>query len=135
MNHLLDTSAVLAHYLDEPGADAVEGLLARGPEETWLAAPSWAELDKRLADLVPDAREAERVFKHYTRTLCGLVPVDESAVLASIRLRRAAGQRLPLVDALIAGCATSRGLTLVHRDPHLDTLPVAELKVLRLAQK
>ncbi len=30
MTHLLDTSAILAHFLDEPGADQVEALLARG---------------------------------------------------------------------------------------------------------
>lgn len=135
MGHLLDTSAVLAHFLGEPGSEEIEALLARGPGVTWLAAPTWAELDQRLTDLVPDSREVERVFRHYTQTLCGFVPVDEQTVLAAMRLRRAASQRLPLVDVLIAGCAACRGLVLVHRDPHLDSLPKSELKTLRLPGK
>jgi hypothetical protein len=56
MTHLLDTSAILAHYLDEPGADEVERLLAQGPRIVALAAPSWVELDTRL-------REAGRAGK------------------------------------------------------------------------
>lgn len=34
MTHLLDTSALLVHYLDEKGAADVERLLAAGPEKT-----------------------------------------------------------------------------------------------------
>ena len=32
MTHLLDTSAILAHLLDEPGADQVSSVLAGGRE-------------------------------------------------------------------------------------------------------
>ena len=50
-------------------------------------------------------------------------------------IRHSCPNRLPLVDALIAGCATAAGLTLVHRDSHLDAIPTAVLAVLRLPDK
>lgn len=135
MTHLLDTSAILAHFLDEPGADRVEALLAGGSEVAGLAAPSWAELDRRLHELIPDAAEAARVLRHYTRSLCGFVPVDEAAVLAAIKIRHSCTNRMPLVDALIAGCAACHRLTLVHRDKHMDAIPSDQVAVLRLPDR
>lgn len=133
MTHLLDTSAILAHYLDESGADEVESLLAQGPDKVALAAPSWVELDTKLRELVPEKKARQNAFLQYTTTLTHLLPVDEEASLAAIRLRNAAPSRLPLVDALIAGVADAAGLILVHRDPHFDTIP--GIKVLRLPNK
>ena len=133
MTHLLDTSAILAHYLDEPGADEVEGLLAQGPNVVALAAPSWVELDTRLRELVPEVEIRENVFHQYTVSLTTLLPVDAESALTAIRLRNSAPGRLPLADALIAGVADTSGLILVHRDPHFDTIP--GLKVLRLPSK
>lgn len=133
MTHLLDTSALLADYLDEPGADQVEALLAQGPGVVALAAPSWVEFDTRLRELVSETTVRENVFQHYTVSLTTLIPVDSGACLAAIRLRSAAPGRLPLADALIAGTADAAGLILVHRDPHFDTVP--GLKVLRLPGK
>jgi predicted nucleic acid-binding protein len=133
MTHLLDTSAILAHYLDESGADEVESLLAQGPGSVALAAPSWVELDTRLRELVSEVEERENAFLQYTVSLTTLLPVDAESSLAAIRLRNAAPGRLPLADALIAGVADAAGLTLVHRDPHFDTIP--GMKVLRLPGK
>jgi hypothetical protein len=133
MTHLLDTSAILAHYLDEPGADEVASLLARGPSVVALAAPSWVEVDTRLRALVPEVEERENAFLQYTVSLTTLLPVDAESCLGAIRLRNAAPGRLPLADALIAGVADAAGLILVHRDPHFDTIP--GIKVLRLPSK
>lgn len=133
MTHLLDTSAILAHYLDEPGADEVESLFAQGPGVVALAAPSWIELDTRLRDLMSEDDERENVFLQYTTSLTTFLPVDAESCLAAIRLRNAAAGRLPLADALIAGVADKAGLILVHRDPHFDTIP--GIKALRLPSK
>lgn len=133
MTHLLDTSAILAHYLDEPGADEVENLLAQGPDKVALAAPSWVELDTRLRELVPDPKARQNAFLQYTTSLTSLLPLNAESSLAAIRLRNAAPNRLPLADAIIAGVADAAGLVLVHRDPHFDTIP--GLKVLRLPSK
>ena len=133
MTHLLDTSAILAHYLDEPGADEVENLLSQGPGVVALAAPSWVELDTRLRELVSEVEVWANVFLQYTVSLTTLLPVDAESCLAAIRLRHATPGRLPLAEALIAGVADAAGLILVHRDPHFDTIP--GLRVLRLPGK
>ena len=133
MTHLLDTSAILAHFLDEPGANEVESLLAQGPGVVALAAPSWVELDTRLRELVSEADEREKIFLQYTVSLTTLLPVDAESSLSAIRLRSAAPGRLPLADALIAGVADAAGLILVHCDPHFDTIP--GIKSLRLPGK
>jgi predicted nucleic acid-binding protein len=135
MPHLLDTSAVLAHFLDEPGSDVVSRILAGGKKKALLCAPSWAELERRLAELVPDADEAERVWMLYTQELCGFLPLDADSVRAAIDLRRSAEGRLPLIDALIAGCASANDLELVHRDSHMDRLSRENLKIISLQTK
>jgi predicted nucleic acid-binding protein len=135
VTHLLDTSAILVHFLDEPGADQVEALLAGGTNVAGLAAPSWVELDRRLYELIPDAAEAARVLRHYTRSLCGFVALDEAAVLAAMKIRHGCASRLPLVDALIPGCAACHRLTLVHRDKHMDAIPSGHVVVIRLPDR
>lgn len=136
VTHLLDTSAILAHYLDEPGAEQVSALLAAGPSGVAMAAPSWPELARRLAELIADDPiEVARVHRRYTRDLCAFIPVDEPAALAAMRIQQACSTRIPLIDTLIAGCAAHAGLTLVHRDPHLDAIPARQIRTLRLSDK
>lgn len=135
MAHLLDTSAVLAHFLDEPGADVVSQILAGGKKKALLCAPSWAELERRLGELVCDVAEAERIWTLYTQELCGFLPLDEDSVRAAIALRRSADGRLPLIDALIAGCASANDMELVHRDSHMDLLSAKNPRIISLPQK
>jgi PIN domain nuclease of toxin-antitoxin system len=44
MTHVLDTSAILAHYWREPGSEEVNCLLTRGPEETGISLITLAEV-------------------------------------------------------------------------------------------
>lgn len=133
MTHLLDTTALLAHFLDENGAEKVDSLLALGPDSIALAAPTWVELDTRLREIIGEGPEMEAAFHDYTRVLTRMLPVDETAILTAITLRAATPGRLPLSDALIAGTASAAGLILVHRDAHFDTVP--GLETLRLPGK
>lgn len=132
---LLDTSALLTHLLDEPGAEVVHKHLSEGPEHSHVAAPTLAELERRLSELVRDERECDEILNHYCLHLCTLIDVDQASVEASIRLRRTIRDRLPMVDALIAGCAVRDGLVLVHRDAHLASIPAAVLKQVRLPER
>ena len=133
MTHLLDTTALLAHFLDENGAKEVDELLGRGPDHVAVAAPTWVEFHTRLRVLVPDAAFRVTAFHQYTTVLTTFLPLDAAAAAAAIRLREETPGRLPLADALIAGTAFAAGLILVHRDPHFD--PVPGLKTLRLPDK
>ena len=125
ITHVLDTSALLAHYLREPGAEDVNVILARGPEETGVSLITLVELRGRLTELVADAMEAERAFRLYTETLTTTVPFTRATADAAMELRAATRPRLPLVDALIAASAKQHGAVLVHRDSHMGGIPTA----------
>ncbi|MFM7804882.1 MAG: hypothetical protein ACKPGK_10365, partial [Verrucomicrobiota bacterium] len=73
---LLDTSALLTHFLDGPGADIVEGHLALGRDHARVAAPTVAELERRLADLLLDEAERDRILHQYCHQLCSVVAID-----------------------------------------------------------
>lgn len=133
MTHLLDTTALLAHFLDENGAQEVEALLALGPRKIGLAAPSWVEFHTRLREIIYDTELVESVFRQYTEALTTILPLDESATRAAIRLRAASPGRLPTADALIAGTAVAADMVLVHRDSHFDAVP--GLKAIKLPEK
>lgn len=51
ITHVLDTSAILAHYLNEPGADDVNAILAQGPEAAGSSLIGLVELRGRLATI------------------------------------------------------------------------------------
>jgi predicted nucleic acid-binding protein len=123
ITHLLDTSVLLAHYLREPGAEDVNVILARGPEETGVSLVTLVELRGRLTELVADAQEADRVFKLYTETLTTTLSFTRETADAAMELRSATRPRLPMVDALIAASAKQYGATLVHRDSHMAGIP------------
>jgi len=123
ITHVLDTSALLAHYLREPGAEDVQVILARGPEETGVSLITLVELRGRLTELVADLTEVERAFKLYTETLTTTLPFTRETADAAMELRSATHPRLPMVDSLIAASAKQHGATLVHRDGHMAGIP------------
>ncbi len=110
MTHLLDTSALLTHYLDEDGAEDVDRVLAGGPSKVAVSAITWVELERRLDELIDDRNERNRVFKLYTEVLTQALPADAAVALAAIRLRADTSVRIPMVDCLIAACAVHHGL-------------------------
>ena len=135
ITHVLDTSAILAHYLREPGASDVNAILARGPEAAGLSLISIVELRGRLSDLAVDAEEAGRVLKLYTETLTTILPFTRETAEAAMELRAATRPRLPLVDSLIAASAKRHAAILVHRDPHMAAIPVPLINQLVLPAK
>ena len=74
ITHVLDTSAILAHYLNEPGADDVNAILAQGPEVAGISLIGLVELRSRLAEVAANPQEAERAFKLYTGMLTTVLP-------------------------------------------------------------
>lgn len=135
ITHVLDTSAILSHYLREPGASEVNAILTRGPEAAGLSLISIVELRGRLSDLAVDADEAGRVLKLYTETLVTVLPFTRETADTAMELRAATRPRLPLVDSLIAASAKQHGAILVHRDPHMAAIPSALISQLVLPPK
>jgi predicted nucleic acid-binding protein len=135
ITHVLDTSAILAHYLKEPGAEDVNRILSRGPDEIGVSILSLPELHTRLGELVSDLQEVERVFHSYTGVLAIPLPATRAVADAAIELRSKVRPRLPLVDAFIAATAKEQDAILVHRDPHMAAIPMELLKQLALPSK
>jgi predicted nucleic acid-binding protein len=134
ITHLLDSSAILAHYLDEPGGREVNDLLGQS-EAIALSVVSFPEIKIRLLELVSDASEAERVFKLYSEDLTTPIEVSKEVAEAATRLRELVRPRLPTIHALIAACAKVHNAVLVHRDPHMSAIPTDEVRQLILPLK
>lgn len=125
MTHLLDTSAVLAHLRQEPGADHVQEIFDREDGTILLCSVSLAELARRLRELGATPEQAWEKIDAYRQVVDGMVPVDDSVARDSDWILNETPERLPLVDALIASAARSRGAVLVHRDAHMRGIPKA----------
>jgi predicted nucleic acid-binding protein len=123
--HLLDTSALLAHCFDEPGADIVARLWRTGRAKPSVAAVTVTELRGRLREELDSEAEASRVADCYLNELTVCLPVDRATAELAWQLKLTTPGRLPLVDALIAACARRAGAVLVHRDPHMARIPVS----------
>ncbi|HTP59548.1 MAG TPA: PIN domain-containing protein, partial [Spirochaetia bacterium] len=62
ITHVLDTSALLAHYFDEPGAELVQGLWSDGSSRLAISAVTVTELKGRLhGEIANDAEAAGAV--------------------------------------------------------------------------
>jgi len=123
MTHLLDTSALLAHYLDEPGATQVQSLFEDEALSVGTSILTLFEFELRLHQLGVDIPTCTRDLDRYRGLMTEIVNVDESVRSEAVRLRTAATARISAMDTLIAACASLHGATLVHRDPHFAAIP------------
>jgi len=132
VSYILDTSALLAHYFDEIGAEIVQRLWESGGSKPGISAVTVAELKGRLDLEEGDRKEIESVCEAYLGELTTCMPVDRSVAELAWQIRAATPQRLPLVDALIAATARKAGAILVHKDPHMARIPEGLVKQLKL---
>lgn len=128
MTHALDTSALLAHYLAEPGAERVQALLEDALVVAGASILSLYEFELRLHQLGVDAAARTAELNRYRALLNEVVVVDESVRSEAIRLRTSATTHIAAMDVLIAATASLKNATLVHRDPHFAAIPVNLLK-------
>jgi predicted nucleic acid-binding protein len=125
ITHLLDTSAILAHYFNSAGAGEVDTLWRDPANVIGLSVLTLVELHGRLAATVADAAERERIFHLYADELAVVVDVDDAVARYAGEYRAAAPAGLPLADAVIAATARAENAVLVHRDPHFAALGAA----------
>jgi predicted nucleic acid-binding protein len=123
ISHVLDTSAILAHYFDEPGAALVDRLWSEESAALAISAVTVAELKGRLHREIADSAEAAKAVDAYLNELTTCLPVDRATAELAWQLRLTAADRLPLVDAIIAATARAAGAILVHKDPHMARIP------------
>lgn len=128
MRYLLDTSALLAHYRAEQGAEQVQALMASDDAEILAANVSIPELGRRLDALGVPQAEVDAVLDGYMLLLSEIVAIDAEIALNALALGRRTPGRMPLVDTLIAAAAQARQAVLVHRDAHLRAVPDTDLR-------
>ena len=128
MTHLLDTSALLAHYLAEPGAERVQALFEDDAVLAGASILSLYEFELRLHQLGVDEVTRATELNRYRALLNDIVVVDEAVRSEAIRLRTNATAHVAAMDVLIAASASLRNATLVHRDPRFAAIPATLLK-------
>ncbi len=131
--YLLDTSALLAHFRQEAGWQEVLALLEANDTEVYAASVSITEFGRRVLDLGASADVVASVIEGYELLLTGIVAIDADTARAALGIGRRTPQRLPLADALIAAVAQTCDGILVHRDPHLRSIPSGDVRQLELA--
>ena len=133
--YLIDTSALLAHLLQESGYEVVERLLETSGDKLAICILTWVEFEIFLSRSGYTAKEKARILSIYRGALGNPLPVDEKVGREALVIREALGTRIPLTDLLIAACAKANGFELVYRDKHLADIPEDLLGQLRLPAK
>ncbi|WP_374686055.1 type II toxin-antitoxin system VapC family toxin [Promineifilum sp.] len=133
VRYLLDTSALLAHYRQESGWEEVQALFEDSEAEIMIACPTLTEFARRLHALGADDATILETLENYSLLFTNTFSVDRTVALAAYAIGRETPQRLPLIDALIAATARVNEATLVHRDPHMATIPMAAVRQQALA--
>ncbi len=123
ITHVFDTSAILAHYFHEPGAEQVNALLADNSVEIGLPATSLLDLKTRLTSSVGDPAEARRAYHLYAEELIAAIPVTREIITRAEEILQRSGDRLTLLEAIAAATARHEGAVLVHRGHNLARVP------------
>ncbi len=122
ITHVFDTSALLAHFFHEPGAEQVHALLADNSAEIGLPALALLDLKARLTSTVGDAQEAARAFHLYADELVTILPVTREIVAKAEAMLGQPDNPLSLLEAIVAATAQQEGALLVHRSRNLASL-------------
>jgi len=122
MTHLLDSSAFLAYFFNEPGKPRVEQLLTDETASLGLSVLTASEFWSRLKQ---EGREAvfDEEWADHLPLFDAILPVDWAVTQRAVAIRRATPSRLPTIDSLIAASAAVQSAVLVHRDPHFRAIP------------
>ena len=118
----LDSSAVLALFLAEPGFEIVRGILAeaaKGRREVRVAQISLTEIANSVCRDYDEATAREDL--RLLRELAVIIdpPTNEQCVEAGLLRSRV---KLSTADAIIAIQAMAAGAELVHKDPEFESV-------------
>ena len=132
--YTLDTSAIIAYFANEAGADTVEGILAladRRRTEVYASFMTFMEVLygvwKRLGE-----KEGKAAYLRLKSLAVRQLDVSEELLLAASRIK--ATYDLSVADAWIAATAFATKSQLVHKDPEFRSLE-GKLALLELPVK
>jgi ribonuclease VapC len=125
---VLDASALLALFFDEPGAEKVENLLqlaAEADKRLFIAAVNWAEVLYKMQR--KDSVRGLEGARHFARTMpLEVAPLDRE--LAEVAAQFKAAHNLGLADAFAAALAKAKKAELVTADTDFKLLE-KEIKI------
>lgn len=120
--YVLDTSALLAYYQDEDGADQVARILEAadcGEATVYLSFLTGFEI-AYLGIAAQGFEEAMNLVLQIRAMNLKEVWADEAVLWEAAKIK--AGGGVSVADAFIAGLASTLDATLVHRDPEYSRL-------------
>ncbi len=120
--YLLDTTAILAHFFDEPGNNEVQHILTDPDAEIFISTVSIVEFACRLVSLGFEAENSRERALAYARLATETVVPDTAVAVRAFELGTTASSRVRLIDTLIAASAMLTEAVLVHRDVHFEAL-------------
>jgi predicted nucleic acid-binding protein len=132
VKYLLDTSALIAHFRDEEGAEKLQDLFDSKDAQFLVASVSLPEFARRLRELGMSEQESLHVLDQYLLVLEEVVPVDGMVARGAFEIICKSSERLPLIDSLIAAAARSSDAILIHRDRHMRAIPASMVTQLDL---
>jgi predicted nucleic acid-binding protein len=122
MSYTLDTSAILAYFLDEPGSDDVKEILKQsenGEGEVFVSFMTFMEVLYRIWKSNGE-HQAKKTYLLLRGLPVSEIGQSENLLVTAARLK--AHYPISVADAWIAATALSTDSTLVHKDPEMESL-------------
>ncbi len=132
--YVLDTSALIAFFQDEPGAAKVQELLTQAREADrplLLSVVNWGEVYYVAWQRTGEAAAQQRL-QEIARLPIELVPADQEMTLLAASLK--ARHKLPYADCFAAALALQRKAQLVTADRDFEQV-AKEVRVFWISQQ
>jgi ribonuclease VapC len=133
-SYTLDTSALIAYFADEPGAERVEGLLRLADSKRVEVNASFMTYMETLYRLWRDRGERQGKLTYLRLKALPVKRVDASEGILLRAARLKAEFDLSVPDAWVAATAIRTNSRLVHKDPEFRPLE-SRIRLVELPMK
>ena len=132
--YVLDSTAFLALFEDEPGAETVQKLLESAKKGEIVIFTSFVSFTEVFYITLREKKEEEAKKRIKLMNVLAMMRVESSQELGLIAGRLKSTYRLSFADTWIAATAIFYDAILVHKDPEFDQLK-DKLEMLKLPYK
>jgi len=133
-NYVLDSTAFLALFEDEPGAETVQKLLERAKKGEIIIFVSFVSFTKIFYITLREKGEEEAKKRIKLMNALAMTRVESSGELGLIAGKLKATKRVSFADTWIAATAIFYDAILVHKDPEFEQVK-DKLEILKLPYK
>jgi predicted nucleic acid-binding protein len=133
-NYVLDSTAFLALFEDEPGAETVQELLKRAKKGEIIIFTSFVSFTEIFYITLREKGEKEAKRRVKLMNALAMTRVESSQELGLIAGRLKSTYRLSFADTWIAATAIFYDAILLHKDPEFEQLK-EKLEMLQLPYK